>query len=53
MFDGQETLNENERTIYEKLKKALDAAEKIIQKEIQDIDKELKKGFFRRLIFWK
>ncbi len=53
MFDGQETLSENERATYERLKRALDTSEKIIQKEIQDIDKELKKGFFRRLIFWK
>jgi len=53
MFDGQETLNEKEQAIYEKLKKALNASEKVIQKEIDDIDEEFKKSFLKRLIFWK
>lgn len=52
-MDGQEGLSEREKIIYERLKKALDISEKAVNKEIIDMDKEIRKSFFRRIISWK
>ena len=41
-LDGKPDLNEREKEICEKLKRALRASEKLIEKEIKDIEKELK-----------
>lgn len=42
-MDGDTGLNDREKTTYEHLKKALSASEKIIDKEIKDIKKAIKK----------
>jgi hypothetical protein len=41
-LDGDPDLNEREKRISEKLKEALKSSEKLIEKEIKDIEKELK-----------
>ena len=41
-LDGSEWLSDRERIIYERLKKALEIAEKMIGKEVKDIEKQTK-----------
>jgi len=41
MFDTKPGFSEKERKVYDDLKEALDASEKLISKEIEDIEKEL------------
>jgi len=52
-MDGVEGLSEREKNLYLRLKKALDSSEKIIEKEISQIEKAIKHPFLRSLIFWK
>lgn len=41
-LDGKPGLNQDERKVRDKLRKALDVSEKFIDKEVKDIEKELK-----------
>ena len=41
-LDGKSGLSKSEKVIYDNLKKALDDSEKIISKEIKDVEKDLK-----------